>query len=497
MPVYYNSKALIPAPLVQISREAVRAGGNNEILGYTYNIVLTGSLLAYKGSPASVEKSGSSWSGQWWINSGHPPDESIPSNERLKALLRKQMAVRKLFETEGKTLEVTPIDGSVPLKCNPRVLSINFEEGVWTDRSPYTINLQADKLSLIGDDEGLVPGSGSAQYIADFSEDWSIELNEDQQLDGTTSLTPKQTFRVTHKVYAAGKLSYNEVGALVDGLYPWQHAKRFVTQRLGFDASILFDTNGGTGAIGLTSSYLPYDYARSETIVETDGEYGVTESWVLLSGSGIATETCSISTKTNLENARTTVVIEGSIKGLRTSLGDQSSAYTNALTKFNSISGYLFNRAQVYSGITLNPSPLTSSVGRSINDAVITYIYEYDNRPSNCIPGALAESITIVDNHPGDVIARIPIPGRSFGPILQNVATKTERTRVLTVEAVIDVSSITTCNPTTALTYRPNITALINNAAPVGSQVYKEQDQESWNYKDGRYNRNITWVWEA
>ena len=70
-----------------------------------------------------------------------------------------------------------------------------------------------------------------------------------------------------------------------------------------------------------------------------------------------------------------------------------TSKYDNALTRFSYASGVALDRAQSYSGLTLNIIPLTSVIGRNPIAGTITYNYEYDNRPRRLILGAKSEAI--------------------------------------------------------------------------------------------------------
>src|SRR5690606_4343088 len=145
MPVSYGENKLIPAPLVVMNKQYVK-GGDGTNIGSTFTVTLNGTLVAWKGSPTA--------SGTFWTNSGYPPDESIVSDSRHKALLRKQEALRRLFSQEGLSLEFTPWDGGAALKCNPRVISIDFPEGMWFDRCEYTITLEADNILGLINPEG-------------------------------------------------------------------------------------------------------------------------------------------------------------------------------------------------------------------------------------------------------------------------------------------------------------------------------------------------------
>ena len=101
--------------------------------------------------------------------------------------------------------------------CYPRLVDIQFSEGVWVDKCDFTINLEADTLLDEDkvDNEGtfIIPNNGGTQenttetvllgslsgaFINDYSEDWSIEVDE------STGESPDLPFsyRITHSLNA-------------------------------------------------------------------------------------------------------------------------------------------------------------------------------------------------------------------------------------------------------------------------------------------------------
>jgi hypothetical protein len=193
LPVIYDSNKIIPSPLVDIEKTYQNAA-NGKKTGAVYQITLSSKLVAFKGSPNS--------SGAFWNLSGYPPDETVIPDLRLKSLLRKEKAIRDLFSTDGKLLEIQPWDGSAATKFNVRIRDIKFQQGIWFDYVDYQITLEAD--AVVGEDEFTDP-------IQNPENNWTIEQNDDLQ-----------TFRITHVVGAEGKSIYTPVGNLTHE--PWQNA---------------------------------------------------------------------------------------------------------------------------------------------------------------------------------------------------------------------------------------------------------------------------------
>jgi hypothetical protein len=476
--IIYDSKQLIPAPFCSINSSTDFAE-DGTFLGRTFQITLQGTIVAFKGSPNS--------SGELWDQSDYPPDEVVPPESRLKSILRKQEAIRKLFSIGGKQLEIQSGDASQPLKCNPRVTGITFSEDIWYDKCSYQISFETDVLSINGE---LFGEDELDAYIKTVNESWEIGTNEEPEALGLP-----RTYTLTHSVSATGKTVFDEIGQLTKPA--WQQARDWVLPKLGFDSAFTFSS----GMLDLPSYYNTTNHIRSENIDIYGGQYSVTENWTLCSG--LATDTFDVQTSVDSQVGTTKVSINGEIRGYEARNANMqvlSTKYQNALDKFNTVSGLLISRAQTYSNTTLNVVPLSFSVSRNPLTGVISYNSDYDTRPSNEIPGALAESISINDTLGTDYPAIIFVLARPRGPIIQNLMTSKERRRTLNLEAIFNVSTLTGTlsekinnNPRVTI---PEITQVIQAATPFGSTVLVEDQTENWDIKTGQYSYNITWVWE-
>lgn len=530
--VSYNGQRLIPAPFVRISK-AYQTTADGTQIGAIYNISLIGPLVAYRGSPNSSK--------QLDTLGNDPTDESIVGENRLGAILRKQEALRSLFSVDGKSLEIQsigdPIGASPPIKCNPRIKSIDFPEQLWYEKMDYTIELEADVI-YFGDDT-YEDSSKFPLALEEASDTWSMEPSD---------LTGE--YVITHSVSAKGKRFYKDNDSL--SAEAWQHASGWVIPRLGSfnlfsPTPIPFPGEGPvkTTAVGI-SQIIAHDHTRSVNLDKTGGTYSVTETWIAASGSSgpnneNAKELFEVTTSENTQEGRTTVNINGTISGreVKTGLTGTSgfnvevTKWDSAKWKFSQVEPSLLTRAQTISGKTLNSLPTIKTVGRDPVNGIITYNYEYDDRPSNCIgqymSGVLSELFTITDEHPGDVIAIIPVLGRNAGPVLQNIRTKTERRRSLSIDILVSgvrdcgssiLDSINKGMLSSPAKYRDSsnnlvIDTIVSGVAPGGldslrsaankdnpyndgdeDKVYKLSDQESWDWRSGRYNRNVVWVWE-
>ncbi len=461
MPVIYNNRKLIPSPFITIAEEEVKVGDNT--IGKTYRMTVNGTFVAYKGSPTS--------SGTFWTDSGYPPDEILTHDEHMKSIIAKQQALRLLFGTEGQLFEIQPWDGSASLKCNPRVLGVTIAEGQWYNVATYSIELEADNLF------GATVPSGEnpfTEFVTNTSEDWQIELADPQDE------TVQSTYRMTHTVSAVGRKHYELNGSALD---PTTQAKNWVIQRLGLDPI----QQAATDVLNISPSYGGYNHVRSQNTNELEGSFSVSESWILSLNN--YKEDFNVETTQSTDNGLVQVNIQGNVEGLETrdsSYGISQTKYDAAINRFTTVQGLLLTRANNYGGISLNPSPVSYSIGKNPVTGNINYNYSYNSRPSNLIDGALSEVIEITYNASCDVFAELPVLGRVLGPVLQNINTVTSPSRQLSIQAVFSgVSNIAAAPPDTS--------SIVTLIVPDANQVFKENDTVNWNPRQGIYSRNISW----
>ena len=168
MPVTFTDKFnklnyLIPAPMVNISKEYDRTG-DGAIIGVRYPITLSGTLVAHAGVP--------DYSGSFVNGAGaqytSDVDDSVHVFKEVhmyKAIQNKQMALRRLFghHNEGGELHFIPLIGAgTGFKCNPRLVNIEFtQEPGQPNIMKYTITLEADQIQGPTADDGSDSGTCS------------------------------------------------------------------------------------------------------------------------------------------------------------------------------------------------------------------------------------------------------------------------------------------------------------------------------------------------
>jgi hypothetical protein len=406
----YNGYRLTPAPLVNYRKSFSRAGDETK-LGVNYTIVLNGSLIAWRGSPNS--------SGVFsTVGGADLADENIAQVSRLASTSRKQEALRSLFSQDGKLFQYqSPDNTSTPVSCYPVIRGdINFAEGIWTDRSDYTIELGVN--DFIDSPFSAENDVAFSEKIASATDTWEVNPGD----------TP-YTYSLSHNTNAVGQTYY------LSGVRPssaWEYARSFVNNQLGLG----YNTNPGLGLIAGSSVFAnstlnltglnPYNYSRTENIDELGGSYGVNETWILASGNAVENYTANVTNAFEGSNFTQSVSIQGQIKGLYVNLNDYVTRFTNAKLYYdNYVAGQLFTRASglISSGINLNNLPSVSNIDYDPTNGTVNYNTSYDNR-STGTSGTRMELSVVRTQSLEDYIITVKVDGNIIGRSFSDPTTK-------------------------------------------------------------------------
>jgi hypothetical protein len=280
--------------------------------------------------------------------------------------------------------------------------------------------------------------------------------------------------------------------------------------------------------MNLVDTYRGYNHVRTEQVDKSAGSYSVTDTWLLASGS--AYEAYAMSISQSSDSPFVNVSIDGTIKGLSELTPDAATlggdltvdvgsgtAYANAISKFYEVSNSgqygvgsnIFKRANRAVAVELNSQPQSISLGTNEYTGEITYALSFDNRPTNIISGVLSEIISVNDNYPGDIFASLPVIGRKTGPVLQYIGGRTEYSRSVSVELLMDYTDIGYGSDRKSLLLKkpsivePTKTQLRNLIKELSPQhepgvrkYFIAPPTESWSPKEGRYSFNISWTYE-
>lgn len=495
---------LEPAPLVTINK-TYNKRGDGLAISANYTITLNFTIVADMGSPRSgidATLSDTGWSDPgapgFWTLSGYAPRETITGAQRLAAIERKQETIKTAFRNmagEGHYLEIQSESGHAPIRAWVSTEDITFSEGIWFNTCQCTIVLKSSRLSMAGLTTDVDNFDDFVYMVESFSETWQLETDEATP----ESETRPRTYRMTHAIEAKGQQTYT------DDTYrpailrqPWEEARHFVYSQIA-NANVFFGAPGfdsdylnSSGLQDLPDYYIATNHVRTENIDKAGGVYGVSETWVLASGSAL--EEFTIQKQNNIDNPLVSVSLNGTITGLErrnaTTMALSSSKYSNALTKLTDTTGVFHSRAQTYAGVSLHVLPNSQSISKNPVTGVISYDYSYDNRPSGTITGATSEKVTVTNIGQNDTVAIIPIlGGGTAGPVLQYLGSQGERKRTLSINAIMSPQD------GYSFTY-PDVTAIISAAQPTGAQVYTLDGPEESIDNYGNYNYSRTWVWK-
>lgn len=375
--IYYRNGTayyIRPTPFISISHTPLK----NKVgsVGCTYEITLTGTIIAHDGSPYIVTDQNGNIAANTLPNFSSSYNDSITSRnvdigDRLKAIVLKQNALRSLFSSDGQKIEITSLDGYKSIVFYPKVNSINFEEGPYVDICKYTISLEAPLLFDRNDyvyTEGLIgltftPNRYNLQrtkdhylreqntqkvediidrwggIVEDFTDTWSLETDESNgQTIGLNHIPI--SFRVTRNMSATGRQVYATVGGTVKKYEAWEQAAGFIKKTLlhenqappnggeytyednesylQYPSRLTYserDVYFGREFLNIPSYYKGYNHVRTINIDKSAGSCSVSETWLLASGQSHL-ENYTVSLSTSVDNPFTSVKIDGNIKGL-------------------------------------------------------------------------------------------------------------------------------------------------------------------------------------
>lgn len=254
-----------------------------------------------------------------------------------------------------------------------------------------------------------------------------------------------------------------------------------------------------------TVSYQRDEIAKSFSLTRAYREQGVP----------LYREEYQTSREQSIENATTTVTVNGTIQGLSTELG------TNSIERFNAASGAYYGTIQglikpraleiIPVGTCIGDTAIQTTLGFNKLNGTITYSSRFDNRFLTANPNIRDEKIDVNYTLQSSVIAVIPIPQKSDGPILQDQETLTGLQKTLKITYTmtpsgVDCGAVDTTNQrileTEALTESNilvNNTLLTNSRGekPVATKTFKTADQYSFNRQTLVFSRSITWQYTA
>ena len=532
----YGDYSFDPRPLFTVNKEVIKTASNIG-LGTKYSLTLQGFILP----------------------TGLNPD--IDGKGGITAVLASGNALRDAFRQDFKPLVIACVnDGgsftNVLVTGNPKVVSIDMQNASdnYTRRMDYTINLELPSITGASyEPVGMQCGLGvtkdlSGSGLLSLSEDISVEFLNEQVGGEIPSLAESlpSVFSIQRNLTAQGDAFPCEWDKNGDGLpiytEPWERAKAYIEANLGLQPEMT-----GLGQLMCVSGMNIANNYRNISVNKTDGTVSASETFLAFTGNYPAIEEFEISTERSNDSPFTNITVNGTIQGL-TSIDYYGSPLKGCpptgVTKINNaflawsgnpaenirgISGALLPRADsVYRTMltkypevsepamsppnfrlgTINPRPLSESIGYNPIGGVITYSYSYDDRPMNCYSGALTEDISFSYTQPNDIFASLTVLGRSQGPLFQLIGTSGATTRDISINALIPVSAFGCSYPSTSMPsaavfglyvqpfdgfdeFIANYEARLRTEF---SQVFVNSHTQSWNPKIGQFTLNKSYT---
>ena len=475
----YGEYTLEPKPLFNINKEYIKTPAGTG-LGTRYNLSLEGSLI---------------------------PSVSHGFDQSITGVFNAVESLRGAFDTDYKPFFLGCIGEAPIVSGHPKITAfdVNYEGDNYTQRATYSISLNLPTLvgtgfETVGPETDDLSSHGIISYSDDFSLEFADERVGGSVTVGDDTIDIPSVYSLTHNVTAQGEP--------FSGLDPTHLAQQFVGTKLGF-------SNIMSGVSGiLNSSGVVCNNFRTVSVNKTDGTCNASETFVI-NPSGRYREDFEISTNTSLEDAYTTIDINGTIQGYanisypdpNVPVEGSTPKFQNAMTAWDSISGITYSRANSFYKInpkhlaflasnSLNPTTLSTAFGYNITEGTITYSYSYNDRPINCVADALTETININETEPNDIFASLTVLGRKSGPLLQDIGTSGARTRDISIDAFLPIR--TGCNVAVDFASPTEYANLVNeyeaNLVSSYGSVYINSHTTSWQPKIGRFTFNKSWT---
>ena len=475
----YGEYTLEPKPLFNINKEYIKTPAGTG-LGTRYNLSLEGSLI---------------------------PSVSHGFDQSITGVFNAVESLRGAFDTDYKPFFLGCIGEAPIVSGHPKITAfdVNYEGDNYTQRATYSISLNLPTLvgtgfETVGPETDDLSSHGIISYSDDFSLEFADERVGGSVTVGDDTIDIPSVYSLTHNVTAQGEP--------FSGLDPTHLAQQFVGTKLGF-------SNIMSGVSGiLNSSGVVCNNFRTVSVNKTDGTCNASETFVI-NPSGRYREDFEISTNTSLEDAYTTIDINGTIQGYanisypdpNVPVEGSTPKFQNAMTAWDSISGITYSRANSFYKInpkhlaflasnSLNPTTLSTAFGYNITEGTITYAYSYNDRPINCVADALTETININETEPNDIFASLTVLGRKSGPLLQDIGTSGARTRDISIDAFLPIR--TGCDVAVDFASPTEYANLVNeyeaNLVSSYGSVYINSHTTSWQPKIGRFTFNKSWT---
>lgn len=454
--VLYNGKFITPAPLYSLSENYTRTS-DGTVLSSQFELTLNGTLLPDRGSPGPT--------GQFFTTfaTANAVDASINTDDkRFGSLVKKQRALRDLFTinpgepvtgtaTLGNAteylLEIKTNDGTTTvLKCKPQIANVSFADGIHVIKTDYTINIITNEILIDGFNPANPTFSQFDGYNLKSASD-SITISSDNDFENSYSVT-RTVSAQSYKAFATEK-------AATGNFAPFKKARDWVGARVA--------ETGLLSPMATFSLYAPqtgYEYVGHQTSEQMDqlgGSYSIQQTWKFIktSTSGVQDDfNINMTSRASGPNAISTshgyekvFRVAGSIKGIHPG----ATGYKKAKDYFENIIavnnfGILKTRVTETGSLT-NPyitgssyiyGPYGMTISENRRSGTVNYEAEFKEKALDLTGSNFIDfDVSVNQNTKENFVAEIPVPGRTTGPVIQDIKTTNTTKRNISANFVI------------------------------------------------------------
>jgi hypothetical protein len=514
--VLYNGKYISPAPLYSLSENYVRTT-DGTVLSSQFELTLNGTLLPDRGSPGPT--------GQFFTSlaTAEAVDPSINTDDKkFGSLLKKQRALRDLFtinpgepNTGSATtkvvaeylLEIKTDDGTTSvLKCKPQISSISFADAIHVVKTDYTITILTNEILI----DGYTPVNPT------FSQSEFSGFNLKSASDSVTVSSDndfENSYSVTRTVSAQSYKAFATEYAATGNYNPYIKARNWVEKKVV--------ETGLVNPITIYGLYAPksgYEYVGHQTSEQSDqyaGSYSVQQTWKFIktTTSGVQDDfNISMTSRASGPNAISNTHgydksfrVSGAIKGFAPGPTGHKKAkdyFTNIIAANNfgvlktriTETGSLTNPYITGSSYIYGPYGMTISENR--RSATVNYEAEFKEKPIDLTSTSFIDfDVNVSQNTKENFVAEIPVPGRTTGPVIQDI--KTTNTTKRNISANFVIGTGLKADFQTIGTYRSNAKTVLSaiDVYPTGTQgsnFWLTSFSESLDIFKGTYSFNAT-----
>lgn len=133
-------------------------------------------------------------------------------------------------------------------------------------------------------------------------------------------------------------------------------------------------------------------------------------------------------------------------------------------------------------------SETSYNLSYSMHDNTVTFSYSYDVAERHRITNTIVEKISIQTERPADVIASIPVMGKTSGPVLQSLNASSGGKKTMSVDAVF-------VRGKDWYTEYESFNQLLADETPQGDVGFRISLNDSWDRKDNIRQAQVEWIY--